>query len=787
MSYGTFSCTLEGFDDSFDTMKAIAEYFRDLASDDRYFGAEPPTPDAEMLARIAEREVSRRVEARTDGSGIVLRTGQALPPVTQPAPVAQPAPAAPPAPVAEPTAKAPDSASAPEAAPTPAPQPAPAAAEAPRQAQPQPHKTEPAEPAPVEVDASEAEAEWSDPAPTPHVVRPRTAQDADSVAAKLQRIRAVVGRQTSFAAECEEEDIAPASQQRPAAGMFDTAPQRTPAPPPRRVEEAPATKAPEPAAPAAQQDDTTAEVPAQASQAHPARARVVRMRKADFDRALARGEAHRMIETEAATPEPASASHEQPDVADAEADAAEPQAESTAIVPQAAEFEDTPQAADPKDAPQAAESKDAPVVADAASNSDADVPETLSQETEARDETAPAAPAAAPARTDAQLSEDAERALLEELAALEREMGFDQDGPASQEIAQRDGVAQDEPSFGDLANEASVEMSDAEAETPKEDHSEVASDLPSDLPKEFVFNTDPEAEASDKLAHERRSTDVGEAAAEDETDAIESDRPAEAPHGAVGAQTLGTDEADMSRILSATAARMADPESGRRRDAISQLKAAVAATEAARRLGEVEARQTAEDVFRDDLRQAVRPRRPSLPTQDTDSSDAAQPRPERPRPAPLKLVASQRVDITEEPAKGGRVPVRPRRVAVAEAEPAIESQPEARTEAPAPKPAEAAPAFTESFSDFATRMRAHDLHDLLEAAAAYTAFVEGAEDFSRPQLMDRVREVCPEPISREDGLRSFGTLLRQGMLKRVRSGRFAVASSSRFNPERRAG
>ena len=92
----------------------------------------------------------------------------------------------------------------------------------------------------------------------------------------------------------------------------------------------------------------------------------------------------------------------------------------------------------------------------------------------------------------------------------------------------------------------------------------------------------------------------------------------------------------------------------------------------------------------------------------------------------------------------------------------------------------------ESFADFASDMGAAGLPDLLEAAAAYMSFVEGREEFSRPQLMNTVRQADPEDFSREDGLRSFGQLLRSGKIEKIDGGRFTVSDQIGFRPGERA-
>ena len=91
-----------------------------------------------------------------------------------------------------------------------------------------------------------------------------------------------------------------------------------------------------------------------------------------------------------------------------------------------------------------------------------------------------------------------------------------------------------------------------------------------------------------------------------------------------------------------------------------------------------------------------------------------------------------------------------------------------------------------NFPEFAEHLGASALPDLLEAAAAYTSCMEGRPHFTRPHLMRHVATATEQSdMNREDSMRSFGTLLRQGKIAKVKRGQFAITDSSHYLAEAR--
>lgn len=634
VSYGTFSCTLEGFEDSFDTMKAIAEYFRDLAADDRYFGAEPPQPDAEMLARIAQREIARQVEARREGAGIVLRAASA----NADAAAAPAALAAAEASTAE--AEAPEAATpvqeapaevvteaAPEVEADIVPEVAEEIAEADVDAAPERETEaevaeEPAAPA-AEPTEDAVAAFMATPVPETQPIAVEEQAEpveaaavpaADSIAAKLQRIRAVVSR--------NEQAAAPAP-------TFDE----------DYVED--------------QVSETASE---HAFAAETARDIAEALKAEDAD------EAPLVLVTEA------------------EEDIGEQDAASEAL------FDDL------DDEELLAEDEEAAGLTNIlAADEEAPQPEA-----EQKAETA-----AAHALPPGTLSPEDEADLMRELAEVEAELRGDH-------------ARIEEEENGEIA-------SHAEAEELEEDEEE------------------------DRLVLVRPAAPVAEQAMREAAEAANS---------------------DLSRLMAAADEKLGHPEAASTRETYSHLRAAVAATEAEHSAGGLAPQHPDAAAYRADLARVVHPRRPAVPGGSRRARHSAE---EAQKPAPLKLVAAQRVDDLAPEAPARRPgPVRPRRVAAT-----VET----------PRPTQPAGG---SFAEFAAEMGATELPELLEAAAAYMQFVEGREQFTRPQLIHKAREASVEEFNREDGLRSFGLLLREGKIVKKDSGRFVASGEIGFQPASRA-
>lgn len=814
VSYGTFSCTLEGFDEPFNTMKAIAEYFRDLAAEDRYFGAEPPTPDAAMLHRIAEREIQRRVEAKIQDNGVILRAGDAEATALA---APQPAPSVSPAPVAdasgESVAARLSRLRAAQAAAAPLPpvvEPVLVEAAAFESAEPEAAADlAAAELATTEIATTEIATDFAaEPlaaAPADDIAEDLAEdfiaaelvsaetlpeaygeasdaisyddagsydesgsydedQHADDILANLSDLGADAATDAAMPKPEDFSDlndpaldeliaaevsaIKSADQAAPAqvaasagpvgydadfvedfdAGFEDSAdeslladllPEDTAALEPDDLPEAAA---------AISDDDMLASVGAliantdQSAAAEPIDALID-----DFD-----DEEDTQIEASYAA---------DPGFEDTEDDTAEMLARMEGgLTASGTEPVAAPQ---PEPTPEPAAEAPISVVGERLQRARARV-------IKIRRADAPPAPVAAPAplAQPSLLSPEAEAALQAELAALEAEI------------------------TGDLPAAALPVAPPIAAPRPVRPLRQVAPQPADSSEDQRLHDAIHMAIAAKPVA-----TDLPPHA-----DPVESRRILEA----------ASQDDSVSRLIAHTNSEMDDEANRRRHAAISHLKAAVAATEAERQINAAHPGKPPVDpqnAYRSDLQNVVRP-------------TAADQRPAVERPSPLVLVSELRIDrkpgatptpqptlatSSTETAPRVVMPVRPRRVSAAgsaafkaedtllgNADDDFEDEDGGETEAEVNLFAEG-----NSFADFAEKLGANSLPDLLEASAVYCAQVLGRPLFTRTIVMRQLETLNDAPDhSREDSLRVFGTLLRQGRIAKIKRGQFAVTDRS---------
>jgi hypothetical protein len=690
---------LEGFDDSFDTMKAIAEYFRDLAADDRYFGAEPPTPDAEMLARIAEREIARRVEAHEDSGKIVLRAeetaGLAF---VEPSVDAEP-------------------------------------------------ETTPAEPEETVADAveqvvEEAIVEEAD-VPEPQVEEAAVAETLDAETAE-DNIAATVEAQVADAAEAPEEtETVETEIVEDVVEIIETTEEVVDAAPESLTEEV-----------ADVEQDKPEEV---ASEDAP---------EDDDDSVAARLRRIRSVVAKGAGDfEPAGFSedeHAQDFLADTVADL------DAALLADDITDEAAPDGVDPAEI----DAGDDALANVAKEMSDFDDSDTLDDEDVAiqnlqEDTLAQLLADSVPDEEiepeeslEAQLDEPEER-----LEVLEGDIADDSEEDAEQSQLRARVIKMKRSDFEAAVADGELEETfDILEEEPADD---ILEEEPADE-ADSILSPEDEAELQSELdAVEAELRDVEDDVDLSGLDLEQEETPEAAANRAKSRLLTDAEDQQMSRLFDQTESQLDAPESSRRRSAIQHLRAAVEANAAEKDAGSRLRPETDEDPYRSDLASVVGA---SLDDEayedledvaDTDDAEEVAPRPRarRPleaRPAPLKLVAEQRIDTPREP-------VRPRRVSAAQA---VEPEDISHD--------------AESFREFAEDIGAANLSELLEAAAAYMSDVEGRVQFSRPMLMGKLKEATAEEFSREDSLISFGQLLRNGKLQKLKGGRFAVTDETDF-------